>query len=82
MTTKTFTLTPKETTLLAAIAEGGDSPGEGWLHAVAEENHVTAGVLGSLIKKGLATSFENAEPGLPTCYWVAITPDGSLALED
>ena len=70
-------LTNKETALLTAIAEGMDNPGSGWLHEVTpfDNDHVTAGVLGSLISKGLVTSWEDDEvsPGFPPIYWVQLT---------
>jgi hypothetical protein len=65
-------LTPKEEALLAAIAEGMDSPGSGWLHELAPETRETAGVLGSLVKKGLVVSHKEVEAGLPPCYWVEL----------
>lgn len=65
-------LTPKEQTLLAAIQEGMDEPGCGWLHELADETRATAGVLGSLVKKGLVVSTACPEPGYPTSYWVAL----------
>ena len=67
-------LTDKEQALLNAIADGMDEPGCGWLHEVTPFNndHVTAGVLGALITKGLVHSSE--EPGnFPGCYWVTLT---------
>jgi hypothetical protein len=70
-------LTSKEAKLLAAIQEGMDEPGCGWLHEVTPFNndHVTAGVLGSLITKGLVTSYEDDETmaGFPPAYWVQLT---------
>ena len=72
-------LTVKESALLAAITEGMDAPGCGWLHEVTpfQNDHVTAGVLGSLIEKGLVHSHKDTEgvPGVP-CYWVELTPEG------
>jgi hypothetical protein len=67
-----ITLTPKETSLLSAILEGMDEPGCGWLHELADESRGTAGVLGSLVKKGLVVSSEIKEKGEPTCYWVEL----------
>ncbi len=66
-------LTDKEQALLNAIAEGMDAPGEGWLHEITPFNndHVTAGVLGSLISKGLVHSHEDTE-GPMVCYWVEL----------
>lgn len=66
------TLTPKETALLASILAGMDEPGCGWLHELADETRSTAGILGSLVKKGLVISSEIKEKGEPTCYWVEL----------
>lgn len=70
-------LTPNERQLLDAIAQGMDSPGCGWLHEVTpfRNDHVCAGVLGSLITKGLVASVEDNE-GPMTCYFVRLTPRG------
>lgn len=71
-----MTLTTKETALLAAITEGMDEPGCGWLHEVEPFNndHVAAGVLGALIAKGLVTSHEEppTAPGYAPAYWVEL----------
>lgn len=69
----TMTLTDKEQALFTAIQEGMDEPGCGWLHEVTpfQNDHVTAGVLGSLIQKGLILSEEDNE-GPMTCYWVTL----------
>ena len=81
----TFTapaLTNKESALLAAIAEGMDQPGCGWLHELAPLGRSTNAVLGSLIKKGLAHSHKDTE-GVPgeVSYWVELTSAGeALAL--
>ena len=75
-------LTVKESTLLAAIAEGMDAPGCGWLHELAPLSRSTNAVLGSLIRKGLAHSHKDTEgvPGIAS-YWVELTPAGeALAL--
>ena len=75
-------LTTKESALLAAIAEGMDQPGCGWLHELAPLSRSTNAVLGSLIKKGLAHSHKDTEgvPGVAS-YWVELTPAGeALAL--
>ena len=64
-------LTKKEAALLEAITEGMDQPGCGWLHELADETHETAGVLGSLIKKGLVHSYKDTEGPVP-CYWVSL----------
>jgi hypothetical protein len=78
------TLTAKEIELLTAIADGMDEPGIGWLHEVTpfQNDHVTAGVLGSLMGKGFVLSTEDDEtaPGYPPAYWVEITPAGAEAL--
>jgi hypothetical protein len=49
-----------------------DQPGCGWLHEISpfSNDHVTAGVLGQLITKGLVTSYQDEES--PDCYWVEI----------
>lgn len=65
-------MTAKEQALLDAITEGMDEPGCGWLHELADESRSTAGVLGSLVKKGLVVSSEERTPGYPTTYWVAL----------
>ncbi len=72
----THTLTDKESALLAEITAGMDEPGCGWLHEITPFNndHVTAGVLGSLIAKGLVTSWKDPESPMPEhpCYWVEL----------
>jgi hypothetical protein len=65
-------LTEKETTLFAAIQEGMDMPGCGWLHELAEESLSTNAVLGSLVKKGMVRSNKFKEPGEPAIYWVEV----------
>ena len=65
-------LTEKEQALYNAIAEGMDEPGCGWLHELADGTRATAGVLGSLVKKGLVHSHKELNPGYPTCYWVEL----------
>jgi len=66
-------LTDKETALLESIRQGMDEPGCGWLHEIEPfgNDHVAAGVLGSLIRRGLVTSTEDKEGPSP-CYWVAL----------
>lgn len=63
-------LTEKEQALYDAIQEGMDEPGCGWLHEVTPFNndHVTAGVLASLITKGLVNSYKDTEG----CYWIQL----------
>ena len=69
-------LTQKEQALLDQIREGMDAPGCGWLHELTpfENDHITAGVLGSLIEKGLVRSDKDDEtaPGYPPAYWVTL----------
>ena len=60
-----ITLTAKEQALYAAIVAGMDEPGCGWLHELAPETRETAGILGSLVKKGLVTTFVEDD-----CSWV------------
>lgn len=63
-------LTDKEATLLNGIKEGMDEPGCGWLHEIAPADwspRSVAGVLGSLVKRGLVVTSE--EDG---CSWVEI----------
>ena len=76
MASNTQPLTEKEQALLNAIKEGMDEPGCGWLHEVTPFNndHVTAGVLGSLVSKGLVHSYRDEEspPGFPPSYWVTL----------
>lgn len=68
-----MTLTTKEQALYDSIAEGMDEPGCGWLHELSpfQNDHVAAGVLGSLIEKGLVVSSEERD-GRQVCYWVAL----------
>lgn len=65
-------LTDKETQLLDAVREGMDEPGSGWLHEITPFNsdHVTAGVLGSLVAKGLVHSYQDEDS--PACYWITL----------
>jgi hypothetical protein len=68
-------LTKKEQVLLDSVTEGMDQPYCGWLHELAPgdwSNRSAAGVLSSLIRKGLVTSHQ--EPGSEghKCYWVEL----------
>jgi hypothetical protein len=65
-------MTEKEQALLASIRIGMDQPGCGWLHELADETHETAGILGSLVKKGLVVSHKEKEHGYPPAYWVQV----------
>jgi hypothetical protein len=69
-----ITLTDKEQALFNSISEGMDEPGCGWLHEIEPFNndHVAAGVLGSLIAKGLVHSHQERTPGYPPAYWVEL----------
>ena len=71
-----ITLTDLEQALLSEIREGMDEPGCGWLHELTpfQNDHVTAGVLGSLVDKGLVESQkdEDCVPGFPPAYWVTL----------
>ena len=73
-------LTEKEKSLFNQVIKGMDTLGCGWLHELAaragmEDDHSTAGVLGSLVKKGLVSSSE--EMG---CFWVRLTLDAGKAV--
>jgi hypothetical protein len=65
-------LTDKEQALLDSIKQGMDEPGSGWLHELNPFNdeHICAGVLGSLIKKNLVHSYQDEE--CPDCYWLTL----------
>tara|TARA_R100001510_G_scaffold5123_1_gene4036 strand:- start:1169 stop:1507 length:339 start_codon:yes stop_codon:yes gene_type:complete len=77
-------LTDKERELFNAVIEGMDATGCGWYHELVartetlEDDHSTAGVLGSLVKKGLVES-ELHFTG-PDCYWVKLTLEGAKAV--
>lgn len=70
-------LTVKEQTLYDSVVKGMDNPGSGWLHELAPgdwSNRSAAGVLSSLIRKGLVTS--HMEPGEGSkCYWIELTSE-------
>lgn len=70
-------LTAKETQLLTYIREGMDEAGCGWLHELAPANwspRSAAGVLSSLIRKGLVHSHKEPpdQPGYPPAYWITL----------
>ena len=64
-------LTVKESALFAAIAEGMDSPGCGWLDQLASLSRSTSAVLGSLVKKGLVDAHQDGR-----ATWVDLTDAG------
>lgn len=69
----TVTLTEKEQILLNSIKEGMDEPGCGWLHELTPSGftgRIVSGVLSSLIKKNLVTSYQDEDS--PDCYWVEL----------
>jgi hypothetical protein len=76
MTAIAASLTDKESALYEAIKKGMDSPGNGWLSQLTpfDNDHITAGVLGSLISKGLVDSNQDDEPvaGCLPDYWVSL----------
>jgi len=73
-------LTEKETTALKTFKYGMDEENCGWLHEMMPENKSTSGIVSSLIKKGLITSFEDSDYGT-ACYWIEVTEKGkSLSL--
>jgi DNA-binding MarR family transcriptional regulator len=76
MQTAHAALTAKESQLFAAIVDGMDQRGCGWLHELAEPSRSVSAVLGSLVKKGLVDSSrdDNGAPG--ACYWVSLTDAG------
>jgi hypothetical protein len=65
-------LTDKETLLMKSIVEGMDEPGCGWLDQLNPFNNdkVCAGVLSSLIQKGLVNSYQDEKS--PDCYWIEL----------
>lgn len=55
----TTNLTAMEQYLLDCVTEGMDTPGCGWLFHITDDRytpHQYAGIIGSLVKKGLITS--------------------------
>lgn len=69
-------LTAKESALFAAIVDGMDEPGCGWLHELAEPSRSMSAVLGSLVKKGLVDSNRDDNGAPSACYWVSLTDAG------
>jgi hypothetical protein len=69
-----LSLTEKEQALYDSIVEGMDEPGCGWLHEVSpfDNDHVTAGVLGSLVEKGLVHSQRDDDGEFGPCYWITL----------
>jgi hypothetical protein len=76
MTASYASLTAKESALFAAIVEGMDEPGCGWLHELVEPSRSAGAVLGSLIKKGLVDSNRDDNGAPSACYWVSLTDAG------
>lgn len=83
-------LTDKERQLFNAVIRGMDAHGCGWYHELTaradmEDNHSTAGVLGSLVKKGLVTSTNEWDPDMLNIdssglFWVVLTEGTGEAL--
>ena len=68
-------LTLKEQALLESVVEGMDQPNCGWLHELAPagwSDRSAAGVLSSLIRKGLVTSHQEPGEGSNKCYWIEV----------
>jgi DNA-binding MarR family transcriptional regulator len=76
MTASYASLTAKESALFAAIVEGMDQPGCGWLHELAESSRSLSAVLGSLVRKGLVDSNRDDNGAPSACYWVSLTDAG------
>jgi predicted transcriptional regulator len=77
-------LTQKEQLLYDSVCRGMDQPGCGWLHELTMcgwSNRTTAGVLSSLIKKGLVHSHQEDD-----AYWVTLVnqapTDAELQLKE
>ena len=68
-------LTEKETMAMKTFKYGMDEENCGWLHEMMPENKSTSGIVSSLVKKGLITSFEDLDYG-PSCYWIEVTEKG------
>tara|TARA_B100001094_G_C17725565_1_gene574075 strand:- start:159 stop:491 length:333 start_codon:yes stop_codon:yes gene_type:complete len=90
MTNTIKNLTDKERQLFNAVIRGMDSPGTGWYHellyrADMEEDHSSAGVLGSLVKKELVISTNEWDPDMlgidsSGLFWVRLTEEAGKAL--
>lgn len=76
MQTAYASLTAKESALFAAIVEGMDEPGCGWLHELAEPSRSMSAILGSLVRKGLVDSNRDDNGAPSACYWVSLTDAG------
>lgn len=75
-TMKTTTqLTEKESKALEILKYGMDEENCGWLHEMLPQEKSTSGIISSLVKKGLITSFEDTDYG-ETCYWIEVTEKG------
>ena len=83
-------LTEKERELFNQVIKGMDACGCGWYHELVsrttmEEDHSTAGVLGSLVKKGLVVSTNEWDPDMMNIdssglFWVKLTEEAGEAL--
>jgi len=66
MTNTDTNLTEMEQYVLDCVTEGMDTPGTGWLIHICDERytpHQYAGIIGSLVKKGLIISEEIEDCG-------------------
>ena len=83
-------LTALEQKLFNAVIRGMDAHGCGWYHEILsraglEEDHSSAGVLGSLVKKELVESTNEWDPDMLNIdssglYWVKLTTKAADAL--
>ena len=75
-------LTVKEQSLYDSVVKGMDVPGSGWLHELAPcgwSNRSAAGVLSSLIRKGLVHSDKvpPTEPKASPAYWITLVKEAA-----
>lgn len=73
--TNQITLTEKETSLFYSAVNGMDEVFTGWLHELNHnlENASVAGVVSSLVKKGLITTQHDEG-----CDWIEVTEKGKM----
>ena len=68
------TLTELETKCLEVFREGMDCENEGWLHEMDHKCPVQgkslSGVISSMVKKGIITSYEDDE--VVDAYWITV----------